>query len=63
MAEKTGTSNGKVNIVPEFVEPSDMTEMKRIAGVLGVGTILFPDTSGKAPALVGCKSCLNQLRK
>lgn len=46
MAEKTGTSNGRVNIVPGFVEPSDMAEIKRIAGMLGVNPILFPDTSG-----------------
>ena len=46
LAEKTGKSNGKVNIVPGFVEPSDMAEMKRIAGMLGIESILFPDTSG-----------------
>ena len=46
MAENTGTSNGRVNIVPGFVEPADMAEMKRIAGMLGVNPILFPDTSG-----------------
>ncbi|WP_289020631.1 nitrogenase molybdenum-iron protein subunit beta [Desulfobacter postgatei] len=46
MAEKTGKSNGRVNIVPGFVEPSDMAEIKRIAAMLGVNLILFPDTSG-----------------
>ena len=46
LSEKTGKSNGKLNIVPGYVEPSDMTEMKRIAAMLGVETILFPDTSG-----------------
>ncbi|MBP9597742.1 MAG: nitrogenase molybdenum-iron protein beta chain [Thermodesulfobacteriota bacterium] len=46
MAEKTGKSNGRVNIVPGFVEPSDMAEIKRIAAMLGVNPILFPDTSG-----------------
>jgi len=46
MAEPTGTSNGRVNIVPGFVEPADMAEMKRIAGMMGVNPILFPDTSG-----------------
>nr|WP_320189946.1 nitrogenase molybdenum-iron protein subunit beta [uncultured Desulfobacter sp.] len=46
MAEKTGTSNGKVNLIPGFVEPSDMAEIKRIATMMGVGSILFPDTSG-----------------
>ncbi|MCG8550441.1 MAG: nitrogenase molybdenum-iron protein subunit beta [Desulfobacterales bacterium] len=46
MAEQTGTSNGKVNLIPGFVEPSDMAEIKRIAGMMGVESILFPDTSG-----------------
>jgi len=46
MAEPTGTSNGRVNIVPGFVEPADMAEMKRIAGMMGANPILFPDTSG-----------------
>jgi nitrogenase molybdenum-iron protein beta chain len=46
MAEPTGTPNGKVNLIPGFVEPADMAEIKRIAGMLGVESILFPDTSG-----------------
>nr|WP_319392223.1 nitrogenase molybdenum-iron protein subunit beta [uncultured Desulfobacter sp.] len=46
MAEKTGTSNGKVNLIPGFVEPSDMAEIKRIAAMMGIESILFPDTSG-----------------
>ena len=46
MAEKTGTPNGKVNLIPGFVEPSDMAEIKRIATMMGIESILFPDTSG-----------------
>ena len=46
LAEKTGKTNGKFNIVPGFVEPSDMVEIKRIATTLGIESILFPDTSG-----------------
>ncbi|MFP4071371.1 MAG: nitrogenase molybdenum-iron protein subunit beta [Desulfovibrionales bacterium] len=45
-AVKTGKKNGKVNIIPGFVEPSDMEEIKRIAAQIGVKFILFPDTSG-----------------
>jgi nitrogenase molybdenum-iron protein beta chain len=41
-----GFKNKRVNIIPGFVEPSDMTEMKRIAGLMGIATIVFPDTSG-----------------
>ena len=45
-AEKTDKKNGKVNIIPGRVEPSDMEEIKRIAKLIGVETIMFPDTSG-----------------
>jgi nitrogenase molybdenum-iron protein beta chain len=45
-AVKTGKKNGKVNIIPGFVEPSDMEEIKRLATLTGVEFILFPDTSG-----------------
>jgi len=33
------------NIIPGYVEPSDMEEIKRLTQALGVKTILFPDTS------------------
>ena len=46
LAEKTGKTNGKFNIVPGFVEPSDMTEIKEMVQTLGIDPILFPDTSG-----------------
>ena len=35
-----------LNIIPGFVEPSDMIEIRRIAGVLGIEALLLPDTSG-----------------
>src|SRR6056297_1732468 len=46
LSEATGKKNGKVNIIPGWVEPSDMEEIKRLADLIGVGHILFPDTSG-----------------
>ncbi|MCK9174673.1 MAG: nitrogenase molybdenum-iron protein subunit beta [Desulforhopalus sp.] len=46
MAEPTGKKNGKINIIPGWVEPSDMEEIKRLAKMVGVKIILFPDTSG-----------------
>ncbi len=46
-SEKTeGTKNGKVNIIPGYVEPGDMRELKRIAKLMDIPHILFPDTSG-----------------
>lgn len=34
----------RINIIPGWVEPSDMKEIKRLAGELGVKIIMFPDT-------------------
>ncbi len=46
MAESTGHKNGKVNIIPGWVEPADMEEIKRLVQLVGVKSVLFPDTSG-----------------
>jgi len=47
LAECTNESkNSTVNVIPGFVEPSDMKEIKRIIDLLGVKYIMFPDTSG-----------------
>ncbi len=46
LAKPTGKKNGKVNIIPGWVEPSDMEEIKRIAALIGVKITMFPDTSG-----------------
>ncbi|MBG0774839.1 MAG: nitrogenase molybdenum-iron protein subunit beta [Desulfovibrionaceae bacterium] len=46
LCEATGKKNGKVNVLPGWVEPSDMTEIKRIAAMIGVDITMFPDTSG-----------------
>jgi len=45
LAKNNGTPNGKVNLIPGWVEPSDMRELKRLAAELRVKTITFPDTS------------------
>lgn len=45
-AENTGKKNKKLNIIPGWVEPSDMEELKRLAALMKVPHILFPDTSG-----------------
>ncbi|WP_028585309.1 nitrogenase molybdenum-iron protein subunit beta [Desulfogranum mediterraneum] len=46
LAEPGEQKNGKVNIIPGWVEPSDMAELKRLAELIGVAVTMFPDTSG-----------------
>jgi nitrogenase molybdenum-iron protein beta chain len=36
----------RVNIIPGYVEPADMAEIKRMAKLMGLDPIMFPDTSG-----------------
>jgi nitrogenase molybdenum-iron protein beta chain len=45
-AQATGKKNNYVTLLPSFVEPSDMQEIKRIAAELGIPHIMYPDTSG-----------------
>ncbi|MBE0557489.1 MAG: nitrogenase molybdenum-iron protein subunit beta, partial [Proteobacteria bacterium] len=45
LVENTGTKLRQFNIIPGYVEPSDMAEIKRIAAEMGVATVMFPDTS------------------
>jgi nitrogenase molybdenum-iron protein beta chain len=45
LAESTGTRTKTINLIPGWVEPADMREIKRLANTMGVDTILFPDTS------------------
>jgi nitrogenase molybdenum-iron protein beta chain len=44
--KKTGTPNGKVNVIPGFCEPSDMAEMRRLAAMMGIEIVMVPDTNG-----------------
>lgn len=36
----------QVNLLPGFVNPGDMREIKRLVGLMGIPFIMFPDTSG-----------------
>jgi nitrogenase molybdenum-iron protein beta chain len=45
-AESTGEARQQLNIIPGYVEPADMAEIKRIAGALAVQAVVFPDTAG-----------------
>lgn len=44
-AEANGPRENRVNLLPDYVEPPDMEELKRLCGELGVPIIMFPDTS------------------
>lgn len=46
LAEPVEKKNGKINLLPGWVEPCDMEEIKRLAGLMGVNLNMFPDTSG-----------------
>jgi nitrogenase molybdenum-iron protein beta chain len=43
-AKQNGHKENRINIIPGWVEPSDMKEIKRITGELGIDFIMFPDT-------------------
>ena len=45
LSEKSGTTLNQVNIIPGFVEPADMREIKRLAKELAANIVMFPDTS------------------
>lgn len=44
-AEPGETKGKTINLIPGYVEPSDMAEIRRIATLMGIPTIMFPDTS------------------
>lgn len=44
-AENTGTKEKTLNLLSGWVEPSDMREIKRLASLMHIKTILLPDTS------------------
>jgi nitrogenase molybdenum-iron protein beta chain len=46
LARSSGKKNGKVNVIPGWVEPADMAEIRRLAGLMAAPITLFPDTSG-----------------
>lgn len=45
LSEKKGETLNQINLIPGFVDPSDMREVKRLAKELGVNLLMFPDTS------------------
>lgn len=45
-AKRRHTDATQINIVPGFVDPSDMRELRRLAEATGFKVTMFPDTSG-----------------
>ena len=53
-SEATGNKKKQVNLIPGWIEPSDMAELKRLANIMQIPTVMFPDTSGVLDApLIG----------
>ena len=46
LSVNNGEQNGKINVLPGFVDPGDMREIKRLLSIMEIDNILFPDTSG-----------------
>ncbi len=44
-SKKNGGPKDLINIIPGYVEPSDMREIKRLASEMGINSVVFPDTS------------------
>ncbi|MCJ8498946.1 nitrogenase component 1 [Desulfatitalea alkaliphila] len=42
---ESGPRSRTINLIPGFVEPADMTEIRRLATEMGISAILFPDTA------------------
>ncbi|MCX9082964.1 MAG: nitrogenase molybdenum-iron protein subunit beta [Candidatus Methanoperedens sp.] len=40
---KKGKPNGKINVIPGFIEPGDIREIKHILRLMGIPAIVFPD--------------------
>ncbi|NOX26087.1 MAG: nitrogenase molybdenum-iron protein subunit beta [Deltaproteobacteria bacterium] len=45
LTESSGEKKNQLNVLPGFVEPSDMREIKRILRKIGAPAVVFPDTS------------------
>ncbi len=46
LSKSSGKKNGRLAIMPGFVNPGDMREMKRLAQLMGITYTMLPDTSG-----------------
>ncbi len=44
-SETAGEGKEQINVIPGYVEPSDIRETKRIVAEMGLSSVVFPDTS------------------
>ncbi len=44
-SEHDGTRNETINLIPGWVEPSDIRELKRLVAEMKLECIMFPDQS------------------
>jgi len=45
LSEKTETSLEQINVIPGYVEPSDIRQIKHLLDQVGVKSVVFPDTT------------------
>ena len=50
LSRSTGVKNGKLCLIPGFVNPGDMREMKRLLKLMGIEYTMLPDTTGVVDA-------------
>ena len=46
LAEKRAYRPFQLNLIPGFIDPADIRELKRIVAEMGIRAVVFPDTSG-----------------
>ena len=46
LSKNIGRVRTGLNLIPGFVDPADMREIRRLSTAMGVDAIMFPDTSG-----------------
>ncbi|MFH0880049.1 MAG: nitrogenase component 1 [Lentisphaerota bacterium] len=46
LAQPSAKRLRNLNLIPGWVEPSDMRELRRITGAMGIDITMFPDTAG-----------------
>jgi nitrogenase molybdenum-iron protein beta chain len=46
LAEPAAQRGRHINVIPGWIEPADMRELKRMLAAMGIPFVMFPDTSG-----------------